>query len=106
MDILRVIYIEEIEKYIKATYVYKKSWYNSYLTFQNLKKDDRNLLFTEDRENIWIPWTPSQNIENKLKSIQTEAKDFIRVLPNQKFAYTHNSKVYPKNAFLFKENLR
>lgn len=106
LDILRIIYIEEIEKYVKATYIFKKSWFNSYLTFQNLKKDARNFMFPEDRENIWIPWIPTQNIENKIKCIPTEDEDFISVLQNEKFEYTHNSKEFYQNAFLFKVSLK
>ena len=63
------LYELSMEKYIKATYIYQKAWYNSYLTFQNLKKDARNLMFTEDRENVWVPWTPTQNIENSTSNV-------------------------------------
>ena len=75
------------------------------MTFQNLKPDARNVIFPEDKDNIWIPWLPTKNMENKFKSIQTEDVDYIMVLPNKKYEFSYNSKEHHQNAFLFKDNM-
>ena len=31
-----------------------KEWYNSYLTFQNLKKDSINEIHPDDEKNMWL----------------------------------------------------
>ena len=36
--IFKILYIDEIKKYMKISFTIEKEWFNSYLTFQNLNK--------------------------------------------------------------------
>ena len=38
MDVTRILFIDEIEKFMRFSYFFQKQWYNSYITFQNLKR--------------------------------------------------------------------
>ena len=101
MDITRILLIDEIEKFMRFSYFFQKQWFNSYITFQNLKNDTVNLIFPEDRETMYMPYLSIVNLENEDKCKKTDFKDFISILPNEAYEYEYNGKENFQNAFLF-----
>ena len=61
----------------------KKKWYNSFLTYRNLKKDKDNYVFEDDKELIWIPFMQTINMEAQDKCKQTEKPEIFKVIPNK-----------------------
>ena len=105
MKIYKIIYIDEIEKYMKISFTFQKGWFNSYLTFQNLKKESRNTLFTEDMENIWIPIiTPRNTDDERICNLKNDDVAFINIIPNENFEYEHNKNENYQNTLLFKDS--
>ena len=106
-NILNVLFINEEENFIKLMYNLKKSWYNSFLTYQNLKSDQDNLISPDDKDMMWKPWLENINMENREKCKQSERNEIFKVIPNSDFNSTRNSQTEFSNAFLFhgSENL-
>ena len=107
MTIFKIHYIDEIEKFMSISYTFQKEWYNSFLTFQNLKKESQNILFPEDIDNMWIPYISERTLETQKPCNQHDVH-FVSIIPNEKFEYEHNSKDHFQNSLLFQdsENLR
>ena len=102
MDIEKILYIDEIEKFMRLSYLLKKEWFNSFITFQNLKKNKTNFLFPQEKGNVWIPYISVKNMENRDKCTQTDFADFISIQPDKEFEFEYNSYENFQNAFLFK----
>ena len=98
-----ILYIDEVENFIRINYNLQKDWYNTFLTFQNLKKNTENLIFHEDKDMIWTPWIHSNNVESIDKYRRANEMEIFKVVPNEKFYYKHNSKMDYQNAHLFEE---
>ena len=105
MKIVKILYIDEIERFMKIECTFQKEWFNSFLTFQNLNKESRNSLFPEDIENMWIPiFTPRTSDDiNKCIEKQHDAA-FINIIPNENFEYEHNQKSHFQNTLLFQDS--
>ena len=65
----------------------KKKWYNSFLTYRNLKKDKDNYVFEDDKKLIWTPYMQTINMEALDKCKQTEKPEIFKVIPNKVFSY-------------------
>ena len=102
-DFRNILYIDEEENFIRITLNVQKDWYNSFLTFQNFKKDSVNLIFEDDKNMIWTPWIVCKNLENKDKEVRADSEEIFKVVPNEDFYYMHNSINYFQNSLLFKE---
>ena len=59
-----ILYIDEEENVITIAYNVLKEWYDSSLTFQNLKRGEDNLILQKDKDMIWIPWATDKNTRN------------------------------------------
>ena len=102
--IQKILLIDENENFMRITYRTVKEWYNSYLTFQNLKNNsDENLLGTDEKEIMWMPWIIFKNIESEKKCHRTDDPEILKVRPNKNFEFKPNSLTEPQNAYLFKE---
>ena len=101
MNIERILYIDEIEKFMRLSYILRKQWFNSFITFQNLKKNNTNFLFPQEKENVWIPYISVKNMENRDKCTQTDFLGFISIQPDKEFEFEYNSYENFQNAFLF-----
>ena len=101
LNFRKILYIDEVENFIRITFLQKKEWYDSLLTYQNLKRDKVNLISEEDKAIIWIPFITYKNIENAAKAKRTDEPDLFKVVPNEEFYFKHNSKTDNQNAFLF-----
>ena len=102
-DFKHILYIDEDAGFIAITYNLKKDWYDSKLTFQNLKKDHVNLIFQEDNNTIWFPWITDKGIRNVEQMKRADEEEIFQVVPNENFYFKHNSKTNYQNALLFEE---
>ena len=102
-DFKHILYIDEDAGFIAITYNLQKDWYDSKLTFQNLKKDHVNLIFQEDNNTIWFPWITDKGIRNVEQMKRADEEEIFQVVPNENFNYKHNSKTNYQNALLFEE---
>ena len=97
-----ILYIDEEENFIRITYELRKEWYDSSLTFQNLKINTGNIITQDDMDMIWVPYIIMKNKENIQKEIRTDKKyEKFQVVPNEDFNFTRNSKTNYQNAILF-----
>ena len=100
-NIQKVLYIDEVENFIRMTLTLQKHWFNEHLTYQNLKKNSNNFIFKDDKESVWIPFIEFNSMENKNKCERTEKLEFLKIVPNEKFQYIPNGLSEKENAFLF-----
>ena len=101
--IIETIFIDEDKKFMRLKKENTRFWYNSYLTFQNLKNHTLNVIQINDRDNIWKPRFVGRNIENIDKCKRTDESDIFKASPTQNFAL--NEKTEHQNAFVFKVQL-
>ena len=106
LNIQKILYIDEVEHFIRMSIILTKLWYNEHLTFQNLKQNGLNQIFQDDRDIVWIPWIEFNSMENKNKCERTEKQELFTIVPNPNVRYERNSLSVRENAFLFpgKEN--
>ena len=102
-NIERILYIDEEHNFITITYNVQKDWYDNSLTFQNLKKDDANMILQEDKDMIWIPWATFKNIRNVDMIGRADEEEILKVVPNDEFEFQHNSENNYQNALVFEE---
>ena len=101
--IIETIFIDEDKKFMRLKKENVRSWYNSYLTFQNLKNNTLNVIQMNDRDNIWIPLFALRNSENHDKCKRTDEDDIFKATPTQNFVL--NGKNEHLNAFIFQVKL-
>ena len=101
-NIREIVYINEEQQFIRTKKEVFKEWFNSYLTFQNLKQNATNLINNDDRNLMWFPSFSDINVEDKKKCIQTKEVELLKVVPPKDFKFSLNSNTEPLNAFLFK----
>ena len=78
-----------------------KVWFNSYLTFQHLKKSSsRNLVTKDDMDNMWLPIYNDVNAQDR-KLLLVASDEILRIIPQKNFNFVLNSKTEHKNARLF-----
>ena len=106
-SINKVLYINEDENYVKFNYHIKKEWYNSYLTYQNLKRNSQNLIFNDEKEKIWKPWLESINMEDVEKCKQTDKEEKFQIVFNKSKPLSKSPYNVYQNSYLYKgsENL-
>ena len=101
LDFRQILYIDEEESFLRITHSVQKDWYDSLLTYQNLKKNKVNLISHDDKIMIWNPWITYKNVENADKTKRTGEAEKLKVVPNEEFLFKHNSKTDNLNALLF-----
>ena len=80
-----------------------KKWFNSYLTFQHLKANSsRNLVNSDDRDNMWLPIYDEVNAQDKTKIVLFREEEIFKIIPQANFNFILNSKSDHNNARLFK----
>ena len=78
-----------------------KEWFNSYLTFQHLKKNFMNLVNKEDRDNMWMPLYDEQNVRDHTKVLFSAEDEVLKIVPQENFNFVLNSNTDNSNARLF-----
>ena len=101
-NIREIVYINEEQQFIRTKKEVFKEWFNSYLTFQNLKQNATNLINSDDKNLMWFPSFSDVNVEDNKKCIQTKEVELLKVVPHKDFKFSLNSNTEPLNAFLFK----
>ena len=83
-----------------------KEWFNSYLTFQNLKENSsRNLIHKHDRDSMWLAIYDEINTEDQSKAVETDDSEMFKILPQANFNFVLNSKIEHRNARLFEVSI-
>ena len=96
------IYIDEERKYMRLKQQNTKEWFNSYLTFQHIKKKaSRNLLTKIDRDNMWLPIYSEVN-SHSIPLMFASPKETLKIIPHPHFDFTLIGKTDHNNARLFK----
>lgn len=78
-----------------------KEWFNSYLTFQHLKKNFMNLVNKEDRDNMWLPLYDEQNVRDYTSVLLSGEDEILKIIPQENFNFVLNSNTEHSNARLF-----
>ena len=100
-NVQKILYIDEVENFIRMTLTLQKHWFNEHLTYQNLRENTNNFIFKDDKETVWIPFIEFNSMENKNKCERTEKLEFLKIIPNVEFEYSYNDLSEMENAFLF-----
>ena len=77
IDIQKILYIDEVEQFIRMTLTLSKYWFNEHLTFQNLKQAGLNQIFHDDREIVWIPFIEFNTMEHTNKCERTQKQEIV-----------------------------
>ena len=101
VTIKKIVHINELEGYIEMKVGIKREWFDSQLTYQNIKKDKNNLIFSKDWEIIWSPFIIFENIESKEMMKETDKFHKIRVIPNEDFRFELGDDTLLHNTQLF-----
>ena len=92
--ISKIITIDELNGKFKVKMTLQRSWYNPQLRYLNLKRlAAKNLLSQEDKDQIWIPYTVFQNVENLEATQRTDREDIVQIIPNKDFRFERGSKL-------------
>ena len=97
----KVLLINENENFIKIWASLEKMWYNSQLTYQNLKKEKDNQVYKDDIEMMFDPWIELVNKEDDGKCKKTKRHTTFKIIPNYSFNFTKNHYSNYFNAYLF-----
>ena len=97
-----IIKINEFEGFFRFKTTLSRVWYNTQLTFLNLKNDStKNVLSSEEKDLMWIPWTVFDNIESIKDYLRTDANDILTIEANDNFTYRLDDKTNMKRTRLF-----
>ena len=102
IDIQEIVDIDEIQNVIQIKFQYKRMWFDSHLTYQNLIDKADNVISSSDRKTIWSPWIIFQNIVGFDKIFRTDVPDVSRVVLNPNFTFMTGDNENLHNIHLFK----
>ena len=97
----KILNIEEIKNSMTMMVNIKKEWTNSDVSFQNLKNNSLNLVFDEDKDNLWIPHIQFKTIKETNDCSKADYEEINQVIPNENFYYKKNSFSNERNSFIF-----
>ena len=98
-----IIKIDENDGYFEIKMTMVRNWYNSQLTYLNLKRtSDKNLMSTEDTNMMWKPWTVLHNVRRADEISKTDKIDINSIIPNPDFKFTRDDRTNMRNTMLFK----
>ena len=65
INIDKIIDINENEGYFTTKYTLIRNWFNSQLTYQNLRRNpNKNKMSADDIKRMWRPWFVAENIRH------------------------------------------
>ena len=99
-NVRETIYIDEVQQFMRLKKQNTRFWYNSYLTFQNLKIGSKNMIQMNDKEDMWWPNFELINSESIEKCKRTEEREIFTASPKENHFLNEKNEV--RNAFLFK----
>ena len=94
------ITIDEVKGFIRTKFTLNIHWFDSRLTYQNLKRNTQNSMYSEDKDFIWKPWIQFENIEN-LGKVQKTGQQIHTNHNELKFWYKQGRITNLHNALLF-----
>lgn len=100
--IRETIFIDEEKEIMRLKTQQIKEWYNSYLTFQNLKENSINIIESDDKNNMWLPRYDSINTENRWKCERTDEAETFKVVPQGNFNFALAKRSVYRNSRIFK----
>ena len=106
LELRETIFIDEENKYLRSKRQNTKEWYNSYLTFQNLKKDSINQIYPDDENNMWLAIYDEINTKSKKSCELAEDTPIFKVIPQPNFDFVLNSETEFHNARLFEASCK
>ena len=101
LNIVAILEINEIRNVIQTKFRQKGTWFDSQLTYQNLKENEDNLVSPADQESIWRPWIIYQNTADKNQVSETETPRIMRIIPNSDFLFIAGDNTNIQNMYLF-----
>ena len=101
LNIKEILEINEIKNVIQTKFRYQRRWYDSQLTYQNLKKHGDNKVSPSDQETIWRPWMIYPNTADKNQVTKTETPNILSIIPNSDFVFKKGDNTNVQNTQLF-----
>ena len=101
LDLHEVIEINELEHFFRAKISLKRTWFDSHLTFHNLKKESSNEISTTEIEHIWTQGVMFDNTEDREKFKRTDKPEVYKIIPNSDFDFKVAENTYLYNTYLF-----
>ena len=102
INIENIISIDEKQGFFRTKFTLKRSWFDSHLTFQNLKRFKTNSIFANEKDSIWRPDFFVVNVESLDKIKSTEKGDHMNIIPHPDFPFKGPDLSRNHNALLFK----
>ena len=100
LTIIDILDINEKNEVFSAKISFQREWFDSGLTFMNLKNGEVNVnnVSPEEGADIWFPSVDINNIEENGKFKATSIADVQKVIPNTNFTYEVGDVTYLDNA--------
>ena len=103
LDIDEIIAIDEHDGYFKIKMTLLRKWFNTQLTYQNLKQGvGKNEMSKDDIERMWKPFTVFENIEHADEEKMTQQPDIMMIIPNPEFKFKKDDRSNFRNTRLFR----
>ena len=102
VSIAEILEINEFEGFLSLKMTFIRSWFNSHLTYLNLKKDTRkNVLSSAEVSHMWRPWTIFHNLETVEDVMKTDFPDVTMIEANKNYTYKHDDRTNRRLTRLF-----
>ena len=101
LDIQGLIEVNEMKQYVQTKISYYLTWFDSHLTYNNLKEHENNKMFPSYHNQIWRPYITFENIANKKKVVGTDVLQEIRIIPSRNFSFRVADSTYLHNTHIF-----
>lgn len=101
LNLEEIFEVDEVRRRLDVAFTIELAWYDSRLTFNNLKpKKNLNVLTPEQIQQIWIPKLVFVN--TKKRSMTTLEEATVRVIHNESNSFELAPMTSSQNVFLFK----
>lgn len=102
INIDEIITIDENDGYFKIKMTLVRRWFNTQLTYQNLKRNaSKNTMSIEDIGRMWKPWSVLDNIEHAHELRVTDKADIMTVIPHPEYRFERADRTSLQNTRLF-----
>ena len=99
-NIMSVPNVDENGNKIKVIVRFMKRWFNGLLTFKDLSKIKENILFGDDKKDMYSPFLIGVNVENFC--VKTPNPEKLILYPHINFDHLKSPLTDPHNAYYFK----
>ena len=102
MNIKEIVNINELKGSIEIKSEIKRTWFDSQLTYQNIKKDKNNLMSPTDWDLTWTPMINFENIKSHDMIKKNDRIDVVKIIPNDDFEFVLGDDTLLHHTHLFK----